>query len=302
MVSLTLMARLLEAVRPDARLVLVGDPDQLASVEAGAVLADLVAGLGQRDDGVVAALVTDHRSESAGITRLAAAVQAGDPDAVLGALTGADGVVELVHPDDAAATAALQDELARHALDVRRRALAGDADGAVDLAEQHRLLCAHRDGPWGAAHWNRLVERRLGEASGTYLGAGGTEWYAGRPVLVTANDYSLGLHNGDTGVVVADGETLRAHLGSGRSFAVSRLGDVETLHAMTVHKSQGSQADVVTVLLPDESSPLLTRELFYTAVTRARRRVRVVGTPEAVRAAVGRRARRATGLARRLGG
>ncbi|WP_425953356.1 ATP-binding domain-containing protein [Xylanimonas sp. McL0601] len=86
----------------------------------------------------------------------------------------------------------------------------------------------------------------------------------------------------------------------GTSFAVSRLGDVETLHAMTVHKSQGSQAEAVTVLLPDAASPLLTREPFYTAVTRARRRPRVVGTPEAVRAAVERRARRVTGLAARL--
>ncbi|WP_129785277.1 exodeoxyribonuclease V subunit alpha [Promicromonospora panici] len=302
MVSLTLMARLLEAVRPDARLVLVGDPDQLASVEAGAVLADLVAGLGEHDDGVVAALVTDHRSESAAITRLAAAIQDGDPEAVLAALTADDGVVQLVRPDDAAGLARLQDELARHALDVRGLALAGDAAGALDMAERHRLLCAHREGPWGAAHWNRQVERRLGEASGAYLGAAvGTEWYAGRPVLVTANDYSLGLFNGDTGVVVAEGEALRAHISGGASFAVSRLGDVETLHAMTVHKSQGSQAEAVTVLLPDEASPLLTRELFYTAVTRARRRVRVVGTPEAVRAAVLRRARRASGLAVRLG-
>ncbi|MFJ3405008.1 exodeoxyribonuclease V subunit alpha [Promicromonospora sp. NPDC090134] len=301
MVSLTLMARLLEAVRPDARLVLVGDPDQLASVEAGAVLADLVAGLGERADGVVTALLADHRSESAAITGLAAAIQDGDPEAVLAALTAGDGVVELVHPDDAAALAGLQDELTRYALAVRGLALAGDAAGAVELAERHRLLCAHREGPWGAAHWNRLVERRLGEASGAYLGAAvGSEWYAGRPVLITANDYGLGLFNGDTGVVVADGENLRAHISGGASFGVSRLGDVETLHAMTVHKSQGSQAETVTVLLPDETSPLLTRELFYTAVTRARRRVRVVGTPEAVRAAVVRRARRASGLAVRL--
>ncbi|WP_425954069.1 ATP-binding domain-containing protein [Xylanimonas sp. McL0601] len=94
---------------------------------------------------------------------------------------------------------------------------------------------------------------------------------------------------------------MRAHIAGGASFAMSRLGDVETLHSMTVHKSQGSQAEDVTVLLPNERSPLLTRELFYTAVTRARRRVRVVGTPESVRAAVERRARRATGLAARLG-
>ncbi|GAB2475904.1 exodeoxyribonuclease V subunit alpha [Promicromonospora xylanilytica] len=303
MVSLTLMARLLEAVRPDARLVLVGDPDQLASVEAGAVLADLVTGLGERDADAVAALVTDHRSETAAITRLAAAIQAGDPDTVLAELAAGYGAVRLVHPDDAAGLAGLEDDLTRHAVDVRGLALAGDAAGALAAAERHRLLCAHREGAWGVAHWNRQVERWLGEASGTYLGAAvGTRWYPGRPVLITANDYGLGLFNGDTGVVVAEGEDLRAHISGGSSFAVSRLGDVETLHAMTVHKSQGSQAETVTVLLPDETSPLLTRELFYTAVTRARRQVRVVGTPKAVRAAVDRRARRATGLAERLRG
>lgn len=303
MVSLTLMARLLESVRPDARLVLVGDPDQLASVEAGAVLADLVTGLGARDADAVAALVTDHRSESASITRLAAAIQSGDSDAVLAALATGDGAVELIHPDDAAGLAELQDELTRHALDVRAAALAGDAAGALAAAERHRLLCAHREGPWGVGHWNRQAERWLGEASGAYLGAGvGVEWYPGRPVLVTANDYGLGLFNGDTGVVVADGENLRAHISGGTSFAVARLGDIETLYAMTVHKSQGSQSDAVTLLLPDIDSPLLTRELFYTAVTRARRRVRIVGTPDAVRAAVQRRARRATGLAARLRG
>jgi exodeoxyribonuclease V alpha subunit len=301
MVSLTLMARLLEAVRPDARLVLVGDPDQLASVEAGAVLADLVAGLGERDGDAVAALVTDHRSESAAITRLAAAIQGGDPDEVLEALGAGGGAVELVHPDDAAALGALQDELTRHALEVRTAALAGDAAGALRATERHRLLCAHREGPWGVRYWNRQVERWLGEAFGAYLGAAvGVEWYPGRPVLVTANDYGLGLFNGDTGVVVAEGENLRAHISGGASFAVSRLGDVETLHAMTVHKSQGSQAEAVTMLLPDENSPLLTRELFYTAVTRAKQRVRVVGTPASVRAAVERRARRASGLAMRL--
>jgi exodeoxyribonuclease V alpha subunit len=302
MVSVTLMARLLEAVRPEARLVLVGDPDQLASVEAGAVLADLVSGLAGRDGEAVAALVTDHRSESAAITGLAAAIQGGDPDAVLAALDAGDAAVELVHPDDGAALTTLQGELTRHALEVRTAALAGDAEGALRAAERHRLLCAHREGPWGVNRWNRQVERWLSEASGTYLGAAvGVEWYPGRPVLVTANDYGLGLFNGDTGVAVAEGESLRAHIAGGSSFAVSRLGDVETLHAMTVHKSQGAQADSVTVLLPDEGSPLLTRELLYTAVTRARRRVRVVGTPGSVRAAVERRARRATGLALRLG-
>src|SRR5690606_17555055 len=129
--------------------------------------------------------------------------------------------------------------------------------------------------------------------------------YLGRPLLVTANDYSLGVHNGDTGVVVQTptGRRVVVDSGSGpRDFAPSRLGDVETMHAMTIHKSQGSQADEVTVLLPPEESRLLTRELFYTAVPRARQKVRVVGSEAEVRAAVSRRAQRATGLADRLRG
>jgi exodeoxyribonuclease V alpha subunit len=124
-------------------------------------------------------------------------------------------------------------------------------------------------------------------------------------LLVTANDYGLDLFNGDTGVVVRDGDELRAVVAGVREhrrFATSRLGDIETLHAMTVHKSQGSQAREVTVLLPPEDSPLLTRELFYTAVTRAEERVRVVGSEAAVRAAVATRAQRATGLQLRLAG
>jgi exodeoxyribonuclease V alpha subunit len=297
MVSLTMMARLLEAVRPDARLVLVGDPHQLASVEAGAMLSDLVTGLAARAPEAIAALRTTHRfGESIG--DLAEALRAGDADRVLELLATGDRV-ELVDPDDEAAMAGLERELTGHALAVRRAALAGDAAAAVAEAEEHRLLCAHRDGPWGVTHWNRRVERRLGETVGTFL----PEWYAGRPVLVTANDYGLDLYNGDTGVTVQAGEALAVVVAGAvlKTYAPSRLADVETLHAMTVHKSQGSQARSVTVLLPPEDSPLLTRELFYTAVTRAQERVRVVGTPASVRAAVTRRAVRATGLVQRLG-
>ena len=296
MVSLTMMARLLEAVRPDTRLILVGDPDQLASVEAGAVLADLVAGLAARGSGTVAALRTTHRF-GAGIGDLAAALREGDADQVMALLEAGSAQLTRVDPDDAAAMAALRERLSVHALDVRRHALSGDVGGALRAAEEHRLLCAHRDGPWGAEHWNRQVDRWLADAAGAWLG----EWYAGRPVLITANDYSLNLFNGDTGVAVAGSDgSLSVHIAGGEAYAPSRLGDVETLHAMTVHKSQGSQARHVTVLLPPADSPLLTRELFYTAVTRARESVTVIGSAEAVAAAVAHRAQRASGLRRRL--
>lgn len=286
MVSLTMMARLLEAVRPEARLILVGDADQLASVEAGALLADLVGGLGDR---AVARLTRTHRFKSGGLGDLAAAIREGDTERAV-ALLEAGGDVGFAEPDE------VQGHLVAHARAVQQRALAGDGPAALAAADEHRLLCAHRDGPWGASHWNRQIER--------WIEAPWTEWYAGRPVLITANDYGLRLFNGDTGVTIETPEGPRVVIGGGAagptSYPPSRLGDVETLHAMTVHKSQGSQARAVTVLLPPEDSPLLSRELFYTAVTRAQERVRVVGSPDAVRAAIERRALRASGLVERL--
>ena len=120
--------------------------------------------------------------------------------------------------------------------------------------DTHRLLCAHRDGPYGVAHWNRLTERLLAEHDQAVW----QEWYAGRPMLVTANDYGLGLFNGDTGVVVREGDRLRgviAGVGDHLWLATARLGAVETLHAMTIHKSQGSQVGEVTLLLPAGGLP-----------------------------------------------
>ena len=132
------------------------------------------------------------------------------------------------------------------------------------------------------------------------------EWYAGRPLLVTENDYGLRLYNGDTGVIVA-GERGRASAAFERggevvTFSPARLGTVETVYAMTIHKSQGSQFDAAAVLLPDPSSHILTRELLYTAVTRARRRLILAGTEETVRAAIARPVARASGLRRQLWG
>lgn len=289
MVSLTMMARLLEAVRPDTRLLLVGDPDQLASVEAGAVLADLVDGLGADR---VAALTTSHRFGAA-IGTLAAAVRSGDADAALEVLAAGGAHIEWLP-----SAAGLRDVLLPQALRLREACLLGATAEALSTLDEHRLLCAHRHGPYGVTHWNRQVQRWLTEATGDPLWA---TWYAGRPILVTANDYGLKLYNGDTGVTVASPDGLRVAVGA-RVFAPGRLAEVETMHAMTIHKSQGSQADEVTVLLPTEDSRLLTRELFYTAVTRAQTRVRVVGSEAEVRAAISRQANRATGLGRRLRG
>ncbi|MDA4088106.1 RecBCD enzyme subunit RecD [Mycolicibacterium hassiacum DSM 44199] len=291
MVSLTMMARLLEAVRPDARLILVGDPDQLASVEAGAVLADLVDGLGAER---IAELKTPHRF-GASIGALAAAIRSGNADATIELLRAGDPHIEWLDTDDPADP--LRDVVVRWAIDLRQAAVLGDHDRALAHLDEHRLLCAHRRGPFGVRHWNGQVQRWLAERTGEPIWA---DWYPGRPVLVRSNDYGLGLYNGDTGITVVRADGMRVVFAGGLEFATSRLADVETMFAMTIHKSQGSQARDVTVLLPPEDSRLLTRELFYTAVTRAKQRIRVVGPEASVRAAVQRRAVRASGLARRL--
>ncbi|HET6560320.1 MAG TPA: exodeoxyribonuclease V subunit alpha [Marmoricola sp.] len=309
MVSLTLMARLLEAMRPEARLVLVGDADQLASVEAGAVLGDVVRGWS--GSGPVARLDRTHRY-GRNIAALAEAVNAGDADRVVELLqegaggTPADGRL-LWLDGDPEEHPGLDALLAGHVTAVREAALRGDGAEALRRYEAHRVLCAHRDGPFGVSHWNARVERLLTEATGLDRL---DEWYAGRPVVVNSNDRGLNLWNGDTAVTCVERTDAGPRLvgvvgdgtGAGRRLATTRLADVSTAHAMTVHRSQGSQFDEVTVVLPEPESRILTRELLYTAVTRARSVVRLVGSEEALRAAVGRPAQRATGLRVRLRG
>ncbi|MGO4257153.1 exodeoxyribonuclease V subunit alpha [Marmoricola sp. RAF53] len=311
MVSLSQMARLLEALRPTTRLVLVGDPDQLASVEAGAVLADLVAGFEGRADSPVERLTETHRTKNAdgtagvALDALADALRRGDADEVLDLLQGGAPGLRLVDPTDPDALAAVRSEVADAAVAVTGRALAftdpEDRDPVTALLDEHRLLCAHREGPFGVGSWNRQVEQLVADRTGVNAY---DDWYPGRQVLVTANDRGLGLSNGDIGVVVRmPDHRLRVVIRTGtetRLLAPTRLSGIETVYAMTVHKSQGSEARAVTVVLPDGASALLTRELFYTAVTRARQQVTVVGTPESVRAAIGLRVQRASGLARRI--
>jgi exodeoxyribonuclease V alpha subunit len=286
MVSLSLMARLVEAVRADARLILVGDPDQLASIEAGAVLGDIVAAA---HEGVV---TLEHVYRfGAGIERLAEAIRRGDGD---GAMAALEGVTWIADADDAVEPLRARALTAARA--VREAAQAGDGARAIQALGAFRLLCAHRRGPYGVSGWTARIEGWLGGEPG--------EWYVGRPLLVTENDYGLRLYNGDTGVVIATGdEQVSAAFERGREivhFSPTRLAAVDTVYAMTVHKSQGSQFDTAAVLLPEPTSPLLTRELLYTAVTRARNDLVLVGGEDAIRAAVARPVARASGLRSRL--
>jgi exodeoxyribonuclease V alpha subunit len=285
MVPLSRMARLVEAVRADARLILVGDPGQLTSIEAGAVLGDIVAA----SEGIVT-LERVHRFGGA-IAAVADAIRRGDGDATVEALGGVTWTTdpEAVREGAVACFRAVADA-----------AREGDGRRAIEALGGFRILCAHRRGPHGVTGWTARVESWLAQAG---LAADG-DWYAGRPLLVTENDYGLGLYNGDTGVVIAAADDRLAAVFERRrelaEFSPTRLGAVDTVYAMTVHKSQGSQFDTAAVLLPDAGSPMLTRELLYTAVTRARERLILVGDEAAVRAAVARPVARASGLARRL--
>jgi exodeoxyribonuclease V alpha subunit len=211
-------------------------------------------------------------------------------------------------PVDIAATPDALGELRTAAVVAARRVVvagrAGRANEALAALSSFRVLCAHRRGPEGATTWMANVEGWLrSEIEG--FGSEG-QWYVGRPLLVTANDYSLRLYNGDTGVVVARGEGgLGAAFHRGDELVTispSRLSDIDTVFAMTVHKSQGSEFENVVIVLPEPTSRVLTRELLYTAVTRARRRVMLIGTEASVRAAVDRPIARASGLTSRLWG
>jgi len=307
MVDLALMARLASALPAEARLILLGDRDQLASVEAGAVLGD-IAGAGDDDAAAPAArpvvhLLRSHRFDAdSPLGALVGAVHAGDADRVLDLLDDAERPeVRLVEPGD---VAALHAELL---------AGYGPFEAAVSAAERlaaldcYRVLCAHRRGPQGVAAHNRLVETLLADRGVIAPARGG--WYAGRPILIARNDYAAGLYNGDVGVVdrdavgdadPAEGAALRVLFrtaeGGERWISPRRLGAAETVFAMSVHKSQGSEFDAVLVVLPEESSPIVSRELLYTAVSRARQSVCLSASREALREALALRVERSSGL------
>lgn len=326
MVSLTMMCRLLEAVRADARLVLVGDPDQLTSVDAGAVLADLVARPTKSEPNVtLSSLVPDdlgptteteafdeaeRSSLRAGVVRLtrgrrfggdiadlATAVRTGDAESALQLLKQGGPAISFHPPDE---LDSLRADVVSTARSVHRAAEAGDASSALTALESHRLLCAHRDGPFGVQRWAAHALGWVSDALGRRLDP--QNWYPGQPLLVTANDYDTRIYNGDAGVVVRreDGDPAAAFERGDGVFLIhpSRLSAVQAVYAMTIHRSQGSQYDTVSVVLPGPQSSLLTRELLYTAITRARTHVRVIGTEEAVRAGIERQVLRASGLRR----
>ncbi|WEF34020.1 exodeoxyribonuclease V subunit alpha [Pseudoduganella chitinolytica] len=346
MVHLEMMASLLAALPAHARLVLLGDKDQLASVEAGAVLGDLCAeaesgnyhqatvayvqaatgetipaDFAARDGGALAqsiVMLRQSRRFGGPIGALALAVNRGDADAARAVLRAGpaehgDRVhwIEGATPQDVLALAVDGRPGApqgyRDYLTLVKEgpdAWGGDYTGWVRAVlrrfEQFRLLCAVRAGEWGVAGLNEAIEARL-DAARLIRRRG--EWYVGRPVMVTRNDYATGVYNGDIGLTLPDPlrpGSLRVWFADGdaiRSVLATRLRDVETAFAMTVHKSQGSEFTHTAMVLPREINAVLARELVYTGITRAREFFTLVSpNADVLGQAIAERTQRASGL------
>lgn len=346
MIHLEMMAALLAALPSEATLVLLGDKDQLASVEAGAVLGDLChsAQVGGYDAetlmyvqdstgleippsfagmaGPIAqqtVMLRDSRRFGGPIGALALAVNSGDTAAALEVLRsgaaddsgsvawtdlaqGAD-VLHLALNGRAGAPGGYRAYLELLAERVPEQQDITYLDWVAKLLssfETFRILCAVREGEWGVSGLNEAIEKTL-QAAGLLRKTG--EWYVGRPVMVTRNDYGTGVFNGDIGLTLPDPErsgALRVYFAEGgkvRSVLATRLRNVETAFAMTVHKSQGSEFLHTVLVLPREGAGMLARELIYTGITRARQHFTLL-TPngQLLLEAITQRTQRASGL------
>ena len=345
MIDLEMMASLLDALGPHTRLVLLGDKDQLASVEAGAVMGDLCdsAEDGHYDDETVqwirnvcgedisryraqgdtptgalarqtAMLRQNHRfGADSGIGELARAINAGDAERVKN-IWQQQPFADIQHHalrngNDPRLEQLCVEAYRPYLEQLRGRSPAAEPEPlAAELLEafgRFRLLCALRRGPAGVAGLNLRITEAL-HTEGLIPRTDG--WYAGRPVIITRNDYTLGLMNGDIGItlpVAEDGGEARLRVAFMlpdkriRLVLASRLAEVETVYAMTVHKSQGSEFDHTALVLPETDHPVLSRELLYTAVTRAKGRFSLLLSDAGImQAAVRRKTWRASGLAR----
>lgn len=321
MVDLALMAKLVDALPPHARLILLGDKDQLAAVEAGAVFAELCEGRGfdaeaaaelQRITGqtvpvetprstlgdAVVLLSHSHRfAGDSGIGELARRINTGDAAGTFNLLReGRADLAWQAEPSQAALLERLEQGYAPYLKAARR----GDPAAAFAAFNAFRALTAQREGPWGVGGLNEALEARIKRR---YSLAERERWYPGRAVMVRQNDYALGLFNGDIGLCLAGEHGLRVYFEGDegfRAFAPARLPSHDSAFAMTVHKSQGSEFSEVLLALPESPSPLLTRALFYTGITRAKHKVEIWGLPARLAEAVNTKAERAAGLAERL--
>lgn len=298
MVDLRLMAALLEAVRDDTRVILLGDRNQLASVEAGAVLADICDSAGRAAVPVTQLTRSYRFGSDSGIAAASRLINSGDGAAAVDLLQSAR------YPDlvwrtlpggrafEEAFDSAVRDGYGAYA----RAAVPAEALTALN---SFKVLSPLRSGPGGIENLNRLCEKILGPGHGARF-----QSFPPQPIMITGNNYELGLFNGDIGVIMESEGVQTAWFenpeGGLRHISPLRLPPCEAAFALTVHKSQGSEFDRVLLILPDYLSDVLTRELLYTAVTRARTRLEIWGTEEVFRQAVERRTLRTSGLVERL--
>ena len=310
MLDLSLAVHLVEAVPEAARLVLLGDKDQLAAVEVGSVFAELAARERSRLANCVVWLSESYRfPASSGIGRLAADINAGDPERALDWMTrGAGESVTWI--DDAGAEISLATRsrilqgYAAYIEAVRRKL--EDKAAIFRAFDRFRVLCAVRESGRGVRALNALVGRHIRTEIDHPLDPGGrSQWYPGRAVMVMRNDYVLRIFNGDTGICLptADGQLgvwFADREGTFRAIAPSRLPEHEDAWANTVHKAQGSEFETLLFVLPAKDSPVLARELVYTAVTRARTHVALAGSSASFRAGCVRKTAAHSGLADRL--
>lgn len=298
MVDLGLMDRVLAFLPHTSRLLLVGDADQLASVDAGAVLHQVVEGLSawrdtppQESPPVVTTLTTSRRfGPHSSIGRLATAVRKGDAEDALATLRMGGQGLSWIQRDQAAASLAFSTALRQGLLPFCQADDAGEALAALD---RFRVICGRRTGPLGVEAMNQWCRRRLLESGECRF----------RPVLIRVNDHVLGLANGDSGVQDMAPGKGSFHFQAGGiplQLVEAQVPSHDEAWAITVHQSQGSEAEEILLVLPEEASPLLTRELLYTGLTRARKRLVVVATEKAIRQAVEQVTRRAGGLGHKL--
>lgn len=303
MLDLGTLRALLEAVPAEARLVMMGDAEQLQSVTTGSVLDDIVQALERLPDSPVVRLQHGFRSEQGLLPAFQAARQ-GDTESLLKAADDLFAPITLHGCSDRAALELRLDDWATRLIDRLSAAAAGAGEPAaarlLALWQQQQLLCALNEGPFGAGEAAMHIEHRLRQA---WRVAPNSAEFAGRAIIVQRNDYTRGLFNGDLGVLLPDTTgRLRAWFADAadsalRSFAPNDLPSHGSACALTVHKSQGSEYPEVALLLPpDPESRILSRQLVYTALTRARRRVEIWCDPRALRAALARRSSRLGGL------
>ena len=303
MMDLPLMSKLVDAIDSRrTRLLILGDPGQLPSIYSGSILADIVAAAERAvDDNAIAPcfvrLTKNHRSgEQPQLAKLVDAVRNGDGAAALECFDG-DSLVIQRPPMPSQMPEFVEAELYIHMKALR---VTSDASEALAQAARYRLVCMLRQGPCGAQEVNELaldIARKHGFAER------GAHIFHGLPIIITRNDMQSGLFNGDSGVILRKGNGLCAYFESDtgpRAVSLQSLPPFEAAYAITVHRGQGSEYGAVTLLLPSADHPLLTRELFYTGISRARNKVKVLGTPELLRLALSRTERRASGLAGRL--